>query len=122
MEQGRATLDPIVARNPNLKVSAKVASNHSKILRNDSPHRRQGRTRARFTAMRSPACSCTSVTAASAWLMVILTIAGAVVMFVAEHAAMGLPIVASSANYSDWCDRHLGNILCLLTRYPSPVC
>lgn len=36
MEQGRATLDPIVARNPNLKVSAKVASNHSKILRNDS--------------------------------------------------------------------------------------
>jgi len=37
MEQGRATLDPIVARNPNLKVSAKIASNHSKILRNDSP-------------------------------------------------------------------------------------
>ncbi|HEY4458621.1 MAG TPA: alpha/beta hydrolase [Pseudonocardiaceae bacterium] len=37
MEQGRAALDPIIARNPNLKVSAKVASNHSKILRNDSP-------------------------------------------------------------------------------------
>jgi pimeloyl-ACP methyl ester carboxylesterase len=37
MEQGRATLDPVIARNPNLKVSAKVASNHSKILRNDSP-------------------------------------------------------------------------------------
>jgi pimeloyl-ACP methyl ester carboxylesterase len=37
MEQGRATLDPVLARNPNLKVSAKVASNHSKILRNDSP-------------------------------------------------------------------------------------
>lgn len=37
MENGRATLDPIIARNPNLKVSAKVASNHSKILRNDSP-------------------------------------------------------------------------------------
>jgi pimeloyl-ACP methyl ester carboxylesterase len=37
MEQGRTTLDPILARNPNLKVSAKVASNHSKILRNDSP-------------------------------------------------------------------------------------
>jgi hypothetical protein len=37
MEQGRATLDPMLARHPNLKVSAKVASNHSKILRNDSP-------------------------------------------------------------------------------------
>jgi pimeloyl-ACP methyl ester carboxylesterase len=37
MEQGRAALDPVLARNPNLKVSAKVASNHTKILRNDSP-------------------------------------------------------------------------------------
>jgi pimeloyl-ACP methyl ester carboxylesterase len=37
MEQGRAVLDPVLARNPNVKVSAKVASNHSKILRNDSP-------------------------------------------------------------------------------------
>jgi hypothetical protein len=37
MEQGRATLDPVLARNQNLKVSAKVASNHSKILRKDSP-------------------------------------------------------------------------------------
>jgi hypothetical protein len=37
MEQGRTTLDPVLARNPNLKVSAKVASNHSKILRNDFP-------------------------------------------------------------------------------------
>jgi DNA-binding transcriptional MerR regulator/pimeloyl-ACP methyl ester carboxylesterase len=37
MEHGRATLDPILARNPNLAISAKVASNHSKILRNDSP-------------------------------------------------------------------------------------
>lgn len=37
MEQGRAVLDPILASNPNIKVSAKVASNHSKILRNDSP-------------------------------------------------------------------------------------
>jgi len=37
MEQGRTVLDPILARNPNLKVSAKVASNHSKILRKDSP-------------------------------------------------------------------------------------
>ena len=37
MEQGRATLNLVLARNPNLKVSAKVASNHSKILRNDSP-------------------------------------------------------------------------------------
>ncbi|GIE89939.1 hypothetical protein [Actinoplanes regularis] len=30
-------LDPILARNLNITVSAKVASNHSKILRNDSP-------------------------------------------------------------------------------------
>ena len=37
MEQGRAKLDPIIARHPNLKVSAKVASNHSKILLNNSP-------------------------------------------------------------------------------------
>jgi hypothetical protein len=37
MEQGRATLDPVLARNPNLTVSAKVASNHTKILRNDFP-------------------------------------------------------------------------------------
>lgn len=35
MEQGRTTLDPVLARNPNLKVSAKVASNHSHILRKD---------------------------------------------------------------------------------------
>jgi len=27
----------VLASNPNLKVSAKVASNHTKILRNDSP-------------------------------------------------------------------------------------
>jgi hypothetical protein len=37
MEQARAALDPVLAGNPNLKVSAKVASNHTKILRNDSP-------------------------------------------------------------------------------------
>jgi hypothetical protein len=37
MEQGRTVLDPILAHNPNLRVSAKVASNHSKILRKDSP-------------------------------------------------------------------------------------
>ena len=37
MEQGRTVLDPILARNPNLKVSAKVASNHTAILRKDSP-------------------------------------------------------------------------------------
>lgn len=36
MEQGRATLDRVLDRNPNLRVSAKVASNHSKILRNDA--------------------------------------------------------------------------------------
>ncbi|MFE6744149.1 alpha/beta hydrolase [Streptomyces sp. NPDC057686] len=35
MEQIRANLDPVVARNPNIRVSAKVASNHSKILRSD---------------------------------------------------------------------------------------
>lgn len=35
MEQGRTTLDPVLARNPNLRVSAKVASNHSHILRKD---------------------------------------------------------------------------------------
>jgi pimeloyl-ACP methyl ester carboxylesterase len=37
MEQGRTVLDPILARNPNLKVSEKVASNHTQILRKDSP-------------------------------------------------------------------------------------
>ena len=36
-EQMRSTLDPVLARNPNLKVSAKVASNHGSILRKDSP-------------------------------------------------------------------------------------
>jgi len=33
----RASLDPLLARNPNLTVSAKVASNHGSILRKDSP-------------------------------------------------------------------------------------
>ena len=37
MEQARTVLDPILARNSNLKVSAKVASNHTGILRKDSP-------------------------------------------------------------------------------------
>jgi len=37
IEQGRTVLDPILARNPNLKVSEKVASNHTQILRKDSP-------------------------------------------------------------------------------------
>jgi pimeloyl-ACP methyl ester carboxylesterase len=37
MEQGRKVLDEVLAANPNVKLSAKVASNHSKILRNDSP-------------------------------------------------------------------------------------
>lgn len=36
MEAARASLDPVLARNPNLKVSAKVASNHSHLLRKDS--------------------------------------------------------------------------------------
>jgi hypothetical protein len=35
MEQMRASLDPVLARHPNLSVSVKVASNHSKIVRND---------------------------------------------------------------------------------------
>jgi pimeloyl-ACP methyl ester carboxylesterase len=35
MEQVRASLDPVLARNPNIRVSAKVASNHSKIVRKD---------------------------------------------------------------------------------------
>ena len=37
MDQARAALDPVLARNPNLEVSAKVASNHSKVLRKDFP-------------------------------------------------------------------------------------
>jgi hypothetical protein len=36
MEQARTVLNPILARNPNLKLSAKVASNHTQILRKDS--------------------------------------------------------------------------------------
>ncbi|SDP94108.1 alpha/beta hydrolase fold [Actinopolyspora xinjiangensis] len=35
MERARASLAPALARNSNLEVSAKVASNHSKILRKD---------------------------------------------------------------------------------------
>jgi pimeloyl-ACP methyl ester carboxylesterase len=35
MKQVRAALDPVLARNPNFKVSAKVASNHENILRKD---------------------------------------------------------------------------------------
>nr|WSW57135.1 alpha/beta hydrolase [Streptomyces sp. NBC_00998] len=35
MERIRGNLAPVVARNPNIRVSAKVASNHSKILRKD---------------------------------------------------------------------------------------
>ncbi|MEQ1569546.1 MAG: alpha/beta hydrolase [Myxococcota bacterium] len=37
MEQARRVLDPILGRNPNLRVSAKVSSNHTGILRRDSP-------------------------------------------------------------------------------------
>ena len=37
MEEGRKVLDEVLAANPRVKLSAKVASNHSKILRNDSP-------------------------------------------------------------------------------------
>jgi hypothetical protein len=35
MDEGRTVLDPIVAHNPNVRVSAKVASNHTGILRKD---------------------------------------------------------------------------------------
>ncbi|MFF0776574.1 alpha/beta fold hydrolase [Nonomuraea wenchangensis] len=35
MEQMRASLDPVLRRNPNLRVSAKVESNHTQILRKD---------------------------------------------------------------------------------------
>jgi len=35
MEAVRASLDPVLARNPNIEVSAKVPSNHSHILRKD---------------------------------------------------------------------------------------
>ena len=35
MEQMRASLAPVLARNPNLKISAKVASKHVDILRKD---------------------------------------------------------------------------------------
>ncbi|MEU0513632.1 hypothetical protein [Amycolatopsis sp. NPDC006125] len=35
MEASRASLEPVLARNPNLRISAKVASNHSKILQKD---------------------------------------------------------------------------------------
>ena len=36
-EQMRKALDPVLVRNPNLQVSAKVSSNHGSILRKDSP-------------------------------------------------------------------------------------
>jgi pimeloyl-ACP methyl ester carboxylesterase len=36
-ERIRTSLDTVTARNPNIKVSAKVASNHGAILRKDSP-------------------------------------------------------------------------------------
>ncbi|MGH3704847.1 MAG: alpha/beta fold hydrolase [Agromyces sp.] len=36
-EQMRKALDPLLVGNPNLKVSAKVSSNHGSILRKDSP-------------------------------------------------------------------------------------
>lgn len=35
MEQMRASLDPVLRRNPKLRVSTKVASNHTQILRRD---------------------------------------------------------------------------------------
>jgi hypothetical protein len=33
----RKSLDQVTARNPNIKVSAKVASNHGALLRKDAP-------------------------------------------------------------------------------------
>lgn len=36
MKEGRATLDPLLKRNPNLSVFAKVSSNHAQILRRDA--------------------------------------------------------------------------------------
>ena len=35
MEQMRASLDPVLRRKPNLRISAKVASNHTQIVRKD---------------------------------------------------------------------------------------
>ncbi|WP_280267482.1 hypothetical protein [Nocardia wallacei] len=35
MERARTSLDPVLAHNPNVKVGAKVASNHSHIVRKD---------------------------------------------------------------------------------------
>ncbi|WP_208722388.1 alpha/beta fold hydrolase [Amycolatopsis thermoflava] len=35
MEASRASLEPVLARNPNLRISAKVAGNHSKIPQKD---------------------------------------------------------------------------------------
>ncbi|MEV4129272.1 alpha/beta fold hydrolase [Nocardia sp. NPDC049707] len=37
MDQARASIEPLLVRNPNLTVSARVASNHEKILAKDSP-------------------------------------------------------------------------------------
>lgn len=50
MERVRATLDAVLTRNPNLKVSAKVASNHSHILSKDF--------RAIAAAVRKTAAAC----------------------------------------------------------------
>lgn len=36
-ERIRTSLDTVTARNPNIKISAKVASNHGAILRKDAP-------------------------------------------------------------------------------------
>ena len=46
-ERIRASLDAVIARNPNIKISAKVASNHGAILKKDFRGRRRGRTRGR---------------------------------------------------------------------------
>jgi hypothetical protein len=37
MDRGRTSLDAVFDHNPNVRLSATVASNHTKILRTDSP-------------------------------------------------------------------------------------
>ena len=52
MEDMRASLDPVLARNPNLKISAKVASNHTQILSKD--YRAVAKAVRELAAERSP--------------------------------------------------------------------
>ena len=54
-EQVRASLDAVTARNPNIKIGAKVASNHGAILKKDFPGHRRSRTRGRRPRLGWPA-------------------------------------------------------------------